>query len=477
VTGGAASGLLAVALTAWLLARGPRPERRRSGGSRPVPGARWARPADLRPLTGGGPGRIALGETTSAGRRRHLGAERLQSVAVVGPTQSGKTSALAVPAILGWDGPVLAASVKADLLAASERWRRGLGTVWCLDPAGASGRSTNAWNPLRAARTWPGARRVAADLTEVARSGATTADGEFWYATAAKLLAPLLFAAAFGGASLGDVVRWVDTQEVGEVLDLLEAAAVEEAIWSARASWQREERQRSSVYTTAETVLEPLASAGAADGPDIDPESLLDGTNTVYLCATAHDQRRMRGLFVAVVKEVLEEAFTRASRNGPLDPPLLVVLDEAANIAPVAELDVLAATCAGHGVALVTVWQDLAQLTARYGPRAPTVLNNHRARLFLSGIAEPSTLEHASLLVGETDVPLSSSTTAPGGGRSVTSAPQRRRLLPPEAVRQLPPGTAVLLYGDRPPARIRLVPWWEDRELVDRGSEAPVRRS
>jgi type IV secretion system protein VirD4 len=467
VSGGEVAGVLAVALTGWLVARGPVAPRHRQG-------ARWARPPELRPLAGHGAGRVPLGTTTGA-RRRRLSVERVQSLAVIGPTQSGKTSALAVPAILGWEGPVVAASVKTDLLAASERWRRQLGTVWCLDPARSSGRPTDGWSPLRAAQTWPGARRVAADLTEVARSATTTADGEFWYATAAKLLAPLFFAAAWGGASLEDVVRWVDTQEVGEVLGLLESAGVDEALWAARASWQREERQRSSVYTTAETVLEPLAAAGAGDGGSIDAEALLRGPNALFLCAPAHDQRRLRGLFVAVVKDVLEAAFTRANREGPLDPPLLIVLDEAANIAPVAELDVLAATCAGHGIALVTVWQDMAQLAARYGGRAPTVLNNHRARLFLSGIAEPSTLEHASLLVGEHTL-VATHGMGPRPGRSLADPPQHRRLLPPESLRQLPAGSAVLLYGNRPPARIRLVPWWRDRVLAARGDGAPVPR-
>ena len=88
----------------------------------------------------------------------------------------------------------------------------------------------------------------------------------------------------------------------------------------------------------------------------------------------------------------------RHALSRPIDPPLLVVLDEAANIAPLAELDGLAATCAAHGVQLVTVWQDLAQIAARYGARSATVVNNHRAKLFLAGIADPATLDHASQL-------------------------------------------------------------------------------
>jgi type IV secretion system protein VirD4 len=472
--GPAASAALAAALVGGVLLHRHPPGRGRT--SRRVTkagtgGARWATRNDTAQLAASGPGRIRLGTAVCAGVRRapSLWTERAQSVAVIGPTQSGKTTALAVPAILGWSGPVLAASVKSDLLASTEGWRRGQGTVWCFDPAGATGRPASAWTPLPGARTWDGARRVAADLTEVARSSAGTPDGEFWYATAAKLLAPLLFAAATGGATMHDVVRWVDTQEVGEVLGLLESAGVQEAISAATATWQRDDRTRSSVYTTAETVLDPLVGAvGPGAGSVIDAHRLLEGSHTLYLCAPAHDQRRLRGVFVALVKQVLEAAFTKAARTGPLDPSLLIVLDEAANIAPVAELDGLAATCAGHGIQLVTVWQDLAQVTARYGARAPTVLNNHRARLFLSGIADPSTLEHASALVGDEEVSVGSLTRDGRGGHSTTTSTHRRRLLPPEALRQLPRGTGVLIYGERPPIRLRLLPWWDDPALAGR---------
>ena len=58
---------------------------------------------------------------------------------------------------------------------------------------------------------------MASDLAESAKADGTTADGEFWYAMAAKLLAPLLFAAALDGRSMAEVLRWVDTQEAGEV--------------------------------------------------------------------------------------------------------------------------------------------------------------------------------------------------------------------------------------------------------------------
>jgi type IV secretion system protein VirD4 len=259
---------------------------------------------------------------------------------------------------------------------------------------------------------------------------------------------------------MSDVVRWVDTQEVGVVADVLERAGVGEALDAGRATWCRDDRTRSSVYTTAETVLAPFAHRPAqATAEPFEPRHLLGGPHTVFLCSPAHDQRRLRGYFTALTQQVLTHAFAAATRAGrPLDPPLLVVLDEAAHIAPLPELDGLAATCASHGIQLVTVWQDLAQVKGRYGARAPTVLNNHRAKLFLPGIADPDTLEYASRLIGDEEVAQPSVTRDGRGARSTTSAPIARRLLPPDQLRCLSRGSAVLVYGTLPPARLRLWP-------------------
>jgi type IV secretion system protein VirD4 len=438
------------------------PFQRRSSGR----GARWAHRRDLRALLvdhrGPHPGRLALGTVPGHIRPGLVAAERAQSVVVVGPTQSGKTTALAVPAILAWEGPVVAASVKSDLLRSTRGRRTERGRIWCIDPTGSTGVRPSTWSPLTVCRDWSEARRMAADLAETAKTDGTTADGDFWSATAAKLLAPLFFAAARDNRTMADVVRWVDTQEASEVSFILEQAGVDEALDAARASWCRDERTRSSVYTTAETVLAPFVGAATTSTFDaFEPVDLLGGCHTLYLCAPAHDQRRLRGYFTALTQQVLSHAFVQATRAGkPLDPPLLVVLDEAAHIAPLPELDGLAATCASHGIQLVTVWQDVAQVRSRYGSRAPTVLNNHRAKVFLPGIADPDTLEYASLLIGDEEVTQPSETRDSKGGRSSTSTRAPRRLLPPEDLRCLRRSEAVLVYGTLPPARLRLRPWF-----------------
>ena len=158
-------------------------------------------------------------------------------------------------------------------------------------------------------------------------------------------------------------------------------------------------------------------------------------------------------------------------RSGePIDPPLLVVLDEAANIAPIPNLDEIASTGAGQGIQLLSVFQDLAQLHSRYGRRAQTILNNHRAKLFGTGISDPETLSYVSRVVGAGEFSQRSQTAGRKGQRSTTEGSTYRDLTPANVIREAHPGTALLLYSHLPAAKIALRPWFEEESLRELAS-------
>lgn len=445
-----------------------------SGGG----GSAWATLRDLRDLVvkQPSPGRLVLGRV---GGKLVAGEER-QSVIVLGPTQSMKTSGLAIPAILEWQGPVLATSVKSDLLRSTLDMRASLGQVWVYDPTSSSGATSSGWSPLAFCRSWHDAQRTASWLAGATPSGSTgLSDAEFWYQSAAKLLAPLLYAASRAGGSMADVVRWVNLQERREVMKAL-AGAEDGARDAATASFGRDIRQKSSVYATAETVLSAYEDPVVADSStnsDITPQALFDDSRgTLYIVSPSHEQRRLRPLFETLLHTILSYAFDDASAKGALDPPLLVVLDEAANIAPLRDLDTLASTAASHGIQLVSVFQDLAQITSRYGERAHTVVNNHRAKILLSGISDTQTLEYASRILGDEEVLQSSVTRGAQGNRSTTESTALRSLAPAHVLRGIRPGEGVLVYGHLPAARLRLRPWFKERGLARQVSEERVAR-
>jgi nitronate monooxygenase len=83
---------------------------------------------------------------------------------------------------------------------------------------------------------------------------------------------------------------------------------------------------------------------------------------------------------------------------------------------------------------------------------APPPSSTATAKLLLSGQADPASLELASKLVGDEAVVLTSETTGGDRRASLTESTAYRRLLPPEALRQLKPRRALLVYGHLPPA-------------------------
>lgn len=538
--------LVLVGVVGWRLWSWAGADRPRPFGVDPEAGFATRRDLDRLAVPEPTPGRVTIGRSQG----RLVATELDASLAVVGPSGCGKTAGFAIPAILEWKGPILATSVKADLIAATITHRASKGHVWVYDPTGCSGHPGSTWSPLDACRTWAGAMRVAAWMAEAAQArNDTLADGDYWYSQARKGLAPYLHAAAASQQTMATLVRWIDTQEetdvetalltvasvdpeTGEVRnpeehqarlkeltdasialarDILieqggEAALLgeqEPADWppwliqritnavqtewalelgdasgdplapltAARALWRKEDRLKGSVFATIENVLagwtDPAVTA-AASSCDINLDQWLAGDNTLYIVATAHEQARLRPVLTTLVQQAIRRAYDTASVNkgGRLSHPCLVLLDEAGNTAPLRDLPGYASTARSHGITLVTIWQDLAQIRAAYRDRAQTVLNNHRAKLFGSGIADGDTLEYVSKLIGDearTERNLSSDLT--GGRRSVSEHRTWRRTAPADVIRRIQPGDAALLYGSELPVHVRLRPWFAEPDL------------
>ncbi len=537
------------------------------------PNAGLAGARELRKLVVSAPkrGRLTLGRVEG----RLVATEPQVSLAVIGPSGCGKSIGFAIPALLEWEGPAIATSIKTELVDATVDRRARLGQVWVFDPGRLTDYSSH-WSPLGICRSWAGAMRMAAWLCEAADTKRdTVTNADYWYMQALKALPAHLHAAAVDGHSMRDVVRWIDgqdqepvrgilrrragvtdeieralTDEVAqnkrremepriraEVLEsirqvlradpgrrgqladervtawpvemqeqfeervaievdrrltkALEARVVEaarsrgdlDALVAIESLWAKEERLRGSVYAQLQNVLVTYADPAVAsltERCDIDVDEWLDDANTIYIVASADEMDRLRPVFTVLMQQVIRGAYERANlAGGTLDHPCLVLLDEAGNIVPLKDLPGYAATARSHGISLVTIWQDLAQIEGIYGNRASTVLNNHRAKIFGTGIADPKTLDLVSRLVGDEERTERNFSTELRGvpRRSVSEHTAYRRLLPMDVIRRMPENQGLLLYGSEPAAHLHLRPWHKDRKLdALAGPNAPRRR-
>jgi type IV secretory pathway TraG/TraD family ATPase VirD4 len=255
-------------------------------------GALWAGNRELRLLTvrDPEPGRVILGRTPGL-LGRLLAAEDCHSVLVFGPTGSYKTSALVIPAVLEWSGPLLATSVKPDLLRATLAHRARLGQVVVIDPLGASGVMAAKWSPLASCTTWAGAQQTAVQLanaTEQTPTEEQRPEHRFWKTMGTKFLAPILYAAAVKGLGMAEVLHWLDSREDQQIKTILDAADVPAALDAWESSQYRTDRAVDSLYATAEEVLHVYANervSASTDVHDLDLDHFLSGDNTIYLYA------------------------------------------------------------------------------------------------------------------------------------------------------------------------------------------------
>ena len=419
----------------------------------------WATPGDLRRLwvAGASSGRPYLGW---CGHRqtRMLAAEREVQPMIVAPPRAGKTSGFVIPWLLEHDGPALVLSTKRDVYEATIEHRRQLGETWVYDPFGDP--DSAGFTPLIPAVSWPGAIRAGEALASAAHPDASNAANEFWDKEAASMLAPLLHAAATSGQSMGELVRWLDARDFSEPIQTLTGIGATAAADQLEGVSRRDERNRETTVMSALNLLRAYRypQVTAASSTELTPEKFLDGAAaTIYVVAAGHDQDALRPVILALLTAVYEAAITKG-RSRPLEPRLLIVLDEAANIAPVRNLASWLSQCGDHGIVIATIWQSLAQIDQRYGrPARDAICAASTAQVFIPPLADPTTTGYVSELLGDEQ---SVAVTGASGRSSESSA--QRRVAPAPWLRQIPPGSALLIYRHLPPARVQVPGWFED---------------
>lgn len=412
------------------------------------------------------------------------------SVGIVGPPRYGKSSGLVVPSMLWWGGPVVSTSTRGDLLGFTGNWRRSIarhygGDIHVYDPFGSEypGLSMH-WSPLADCADPSVCYRRVAAMTAVTGKGMQ--DGDHWRNGAASILRAYFHAAALEGLPITYVRRWLAKQ------DLRDAAAILRMSNSPAAMWADDldaveflgDQERGSFYSTARNTLEALSEPKALEScsrTDLDIDTFLRTWSSLFIIGPSHQQKAAAPLIAGLVDSIAHRASeVAAQQGGRLDPPLLLALDEVANIAPIESLPSLVSEGGGRGI--VTLWatQSLAQLRVRYGEeQQAAILAATTAKLIFGGLSNGRDLADISAWAGEerqTQVTYSAGqggqpatsqqagdTGGIGGNRRAVGREQQVSsfmypALPVNAIQMLPPLHAWLFYRSDKPLKVETRP-------------------
>ena len=420
----------------------------------------WARPRDVAPLLvkRRTTERFTLGTLDG----RLLAADAEAHVAVVAPTRSGKTTRCVIPWLLEHNGPAIVTSTKTDVLTSTAAHRRTEGKLLVWNPFG---RQSIGWTPLEGCGDWSTALQRAQWLADAVQEGESEL-ARYWRGEAAKLLAPLLHAAALKRAGIERVVDWLDRQDVVVPKAVLRAKEADAAGRQLDAVTALDERNRGTTYMSAGSLLAAyrFPRVAATARPEFTVEKLLDGRpNTLYIVASERHQRLLAPLVVSILSDVLHFAAERSNAGRSLEPTLRILVDEAANIAPLRDLPGHLSQAAGHGVRFATIWQSVAQIRSRYREAADSVLANSTAKVFMGPVTDETTRRYVTSLLGEELVLTTTRTRRAGNERtSITSSAAPRAKASAAALQQLGSDRALVVEGSHPPCVVGLRPFWHD---------------
>lgn len=386
-------------------------------------------------------------------------------VAFMAP-RSGKTTTQSIPHVLSAPGAVIATSNKADLWSAiaTVRAAKTGGKIWLFDPQHITYQPQQWWwNPLADLTTVEDAHRLAGHFVLTVDDGQKK---DLWGPAAQDLLCALLLAAATSGRSMHHIAQWLDEPAVPTPIESLQHAGFHLMASSLKGTQNGAVETRDGIYQTARTAAkclrdqEILAWVTPQDElPVFSPDAFAASRDTLYLLSKSLSAAAP--LIAALTDTTMRAAERRAEQSGGrLDPPMVVVLDEAANICRISDLPQLYSHLGSRGIVPVTILQSYEQGVTVWGePGMAALWGAATRKLIGAGIDSPRLARDLATLIGQHDVPVRSITYNEGRASEQISL-RRQEILEAADIRALPAGTALLLATGTRPALIQLRPWY-----------------
>ncbi|MEU4180821.1 type VI secretion protein [Streptomyces sp. NPDC026589] len=287
-----------------------------------------------------------------------------------------------VRAVHDAEGPALVVTSDPTVWAETKDARAKLGPVLVYDPGHLCDTPARLhWSPTTGCELPDvAAARAAALLAPVrpqARIDAAVAD------TAQTLLQCWLHAAAVDGRPFRQVLRWASGSGAHEPVRLLRthskaASGLAGLLESALTAYpeRREVAQELTVRAFAALSTVHIREACTANRADsLALESFADEGGTLYLVGESIEDPRSRPgampLLTALAADVVEHGRRMAARStdGRLDPPMTLVLDDIAAVAPLPQLPELLATGQNRGMPALVLLRSREQGRARWQDR------------------------------------------------------------------------------------------------------------
>jgi type IV secretion system protein VirD4 len=414
--------------------------------------ARWATIWDRKRAQLDQPGHIALGRVGRTIIREPNGGH----IALFGPPRSRKSWGCIMPAITDFPGSVVVSDMRAELHQHTSALREQIGMVHRFDPAGSESISMNLLDNIR----W-GSTFAHGDVDRIVHH-LLLSSGDNDAGQAIPLLRGLLwYAHTEGWGDFPSILGFMTdaSRSLKEKLQLLLACPLRVVQAGARSTLDLSDKSRQWAWMKAREPLDIFDDeliASRTRTSNVLLHDLLDAVEvqTLYLCMGFSDIWRLN-VFLGAFCEMLcalVSAPERVRRHA-----LALILDEAANLGAVRELERGVSYLQGSGCQVLMTFQNMQQVQNHYGPDTPLIASCANIVHYVPTPGDMLTATAISNLLGPTTTIAWGATSVTTSGLFGSSSETRRQsvvarpLLFPREVLELDADTALVFIQHQPP--------------------------
>lgn len=414
-----------------------------------------------------------------------------EHVMLYAPTRTGKGVGVVIPNLLTWPDSVVVLDIKRENWTASAGFRADHGqTVILFDPLDPEGRTAR-FNPLGhidradpvavldelqklAVMLFPVPPNTDPFWTEAARVGLIGIGAYIAETPELPFSLGALYAELTDGdprtrlpavmAARADAGRPLSAGCAKALTDFCSAsentfAGVKQTITSRLGLW-----------------INPRVCA-ATEISDFDLRDLRERRISLYLAVSPDNLARVAPLYNLLLQQLVDLNTRELPGGGKHGVPVLMLMDEFARLGHAAVIARGFSYVAGYGLRLLPVLQSPAQLRAEYGADlAEEIMANCGVEIAFAP-KELKVAQDLSERLGYWTYQGRSHSRPSGlscGHRSVSESDQRRALMLPQELIQMPADRLIVLRAGMPPIRGRKIVYWRERAFAERVLPPPA---
>jgi type IV secretory pathway TraG/TraD family ATPase VirD4 len=390
-------------------------------------------------------------------------------------TRRGKTSGVVVRHVVEAPGAAIMTSNKVDGVREAIRGRRGRGQTYVFDPNRIYRHEDGpdfVFNPLDYVKSAEDARELAEIFEASTRKEGDRGGDPQFDEPGRDMLAYFLLAAALDELPLSRVYRWLTTQDADVVIGILNANGKKGPATALVGMENWADKTRQSVYATAQRMAGALAydellewtSAEGVRRFDVDA---FVQSHDLLILLSKDGVGSAGAILTSLVRAICKTGERLAQRSGGRLPvPLVVELDECANIVRWPALPSVYSFYGSLGMPINTYFQSKDQAVEAFGQNGwGAIWGAAVTRVFGGGAMDDQFLKGLSNLIGEREEITYGGSTQDSGAYSTSTSTRRVPILNVDDLANLPLWRTVMFNSNTRPVILDSVPWFKDKKL------------